>query len=130
MVSIILHQVFFQHGDVMDARTLNPFTHVYMFDIGFPPALFRALSAMFNRSHSKWLICYHGPKLIKEKYGFHVELLVQKPTSMHGRHVNLPFPSPSCHFIVKSPPSFYPLVVQNRLIGGSHSLLLPACVQQ
>jgi len=69
----------------MDADTLNPFTHVYMFDIGFPPPLFKALSIKFNRSHCKWLICFHGPKLIVEKYGFHAELLVQKPTSMHGR---------------------------------------------
>lgn len=83
-------QIFFQYGDIMDAHTLDPFTHVYMFDIGFPPALFERLSLMFNRSRSpKWLICYHGPKLIVDKYGFHVQLLVQKPTSMHGRWVPL-----------------------------------------
>ena len=39
---------------------------------------------MFNRSQSPYLICYHGPKLIIERYGFDVELLVQNPTSMHG----------------------------------------------
>ncbi len=39
---------------------------------------------MFNRSESPYLICYHGPKLIIERYGFNVELLVQSPTSMHG----------------------------------------------
>lgn len=30
-------QIYFKHGDVYDARTLDPFTHIYMFDIGFPP---------------------------------------------------------------------------------------------
>lgn len=52
--------------------------------ISFPPNLFNQLSEMFNRSNSPYLICYHGPKLIIERYGFNVELIVQTPTSMHG----------------------------------------------
>ena len=51
---------------------------------GFPPDLWVDLSEMWNRSHSEYLICYHGPKNIIESYGFHVELLTQTPTSMHG----------------------------------------------
>lgn len=39
---------------------------------------------MFNQSHSPYLICYHGPKLIIDRYGFNVELIIQTPTSMHG----------------------------------------------
>lgn len=39
---------------------------------------------MFNRSQSEYLICYHGPKLMIEDYGFNIELIVQTPTSMHG----------------------------------------------
>lgn len=39
---------------------------------------------MFNNSQSEYLICYHGPKLMKERYGFNVELIIQTPTSMHG----------------------------------------------
>lgn len=39
---------------------------------------------MFNQSQSEYLICYHGPKLMVDKYEFDVELVVQTPTSMHG----------------------------------------------
>ena len=30
------------------------------------------------------MICYHGPKDIIDTYEFDVELITQKPTSMHG----------------------------------------------
>ena len=50
----------------------------------FPPKLFKQLSEMFNRSNSPYLICYHCPKLIIDRYGFNVELIVQTNTSMHG----------------------------------------------
>lgn len=30
------------------------------------------------------MICYHGPKDIIKNYGFHVELVAQTSTSMHG----------------------------------------------
>ncbi len=52
--------------------------------ISFPPNLFNQLSEMFNRSDSPYLICYHAPKLIIERYRFNVQLIVQTPTSMHG----------------------------------------------
>ena len=39
---------------------------------------------MFNKSASPYLICFHSPKIIVERYEFDVELLVQTPTSMHG----------------------------------------------
>jgi len=71
-------------GDIMDAKSFSPFSHVYMFSIGFPPPLWLSLVASFNRSSSPWLICYHGPRQIIEKHGFNVELVVQMPTSMHG----------------------------------------------
>ena len=74
----------FVHGDITDAATFDPFTHVYMFSIGFPPKLWLDLSKMWNRSTSPYLICYHGPKYIVQKYNFDVELLIQTPTSMHG----------------------------------------------
>ena len=80
----IHHRCIFAHGDITEAKYFDPFTHVYMFDIGFPPKLFRQLGEMFNRSQSEYLICYHGPKLMVEKYGFDVELIVQTTTSMHG----------------------------------------------
>jgi hypothetical protein len=77
--------VFFQLGDITSARTLDPFTHVYMFDIGFPPSLFAALAQRFNASASTYLASYHGPRIIVQRYGFNVELIVKTPTSMHGR---------------------------------------------
>lgn len=39
---------------------------------------------MFNRSSAPYLICYHSPSDIIDKYGFNVKLVVQAPTSMHG----------------------------------------------
>ena len=74
----------FAHGDITEAKSFDPFTHVYMFSIGFPPKLWLELSKMWNRSTSPYLICYHGPKYIIKKYKFDVELLIQTPTSMHG----------------------------------------------
>jgi hypothetical protein len=50
----------------------------------FPPRLFHQLANMFNISQSEYLICYHGPRLMIEDYGFNIELLHQTPTSMHG----------------------------------------------
>jgi len=78
------HKCFFSHANIMDARSFDPFTHVYMFSIGFPPALWEKLADIFNNSTSPYLICYHNPKHIIEKYAFDVELLTQAPTSMHG----------------------------------------------
>ena len=78
------HKCYFTHGNISVAETFDPFTHVYMFSIGFPPELWKTLASMFNKSRSPYLICYHSPKNIIEKYGFDVELLTQAPTSMHG----------------------------------------------
>ena len=50
----------------------------------FPPELWTHLSEIFNKSSSEYLICFHNPKVIMERYGFDVELLAQTPTSMHG----------------------------------------------
>jgi len=87
----------FLHNNILEAKTFDPFTHVYMFSIGFPPPLWTKLSKMWNRSGSsvsgsepegtrncEYLICYHGPRAIIEDYEFDVELLAQIPTSMHG----------------------------------------------
>lgn len=118
----------FLHNNILEAKTFDPFTHIYMFSIGasifrgfvvglledgfthlhvfpsltstigFPPPLWTRLSEMWNSSGSsaapsavpegtrncEYLICYHGPKSIIEKYEFDVELLAQMPTSMHG----------------------------------------------
>jgi len=80
----ILHRCMFVQGDIRSAKTFDPFTHVYMFSIGFPPTLWCDLSDMWNRSASLYLICYHSPRDIIHNYEFEVELLAQMPTSMHG----------------------------------------------
>ena len=33
-VELKKHNIFFSHGDVLSAKTFDPFTHVYMFDVG------------------------------------------------------------------------------------------------
>ena len=77
--------VILAQGDVMEANSFDPFTHVYMFDIGFPGFLFAHLSSMFNSSKvSKYLISYYGPKKIIEQYGFEVEYMFKVSVSMHG----------------------------------------------
>ena len=78
------HRCIFAHGTICDAHSFDPFTHVYMFSIGFPPRLWEVLAVMWNRSASGYLICYHGPKDIIHCYEFQVELVTQMPTSMHG----------------------------------------------
>lgn len=83
--SLIQGNTVFLHRDIMEAKTFDPFTHVYMFSIGFPPNLWLKLSKMWNGSKgSEYLICYHSPKNIIECYGFDVELIAQMTTSMHG----------------------------------------------
>mmetsp|Transcript_48869 Transcript_48869/g.59113 ORF Transcript_48869/g.59113 Transcript_48869/m.59113 type:complete len:401 (+) Transcript_48869:82-1284(+) len=72
------------HGDIVEAKSFDPFTHVYMFDIGFPPHLFDTLAKMFKRSKSKYLICYHSPRIMIDRYGFEIELICKEATSMHG----------------------------------------------
>lgn len=82
------HKCFLAHGNIKDASSFDPFTHVYMFDIGFPPVLFNELAKMFNRSRSNYLICYHAPRLMIDRYKFKVELITQMSTSMHGSSEN------------------------------------------
>ncbi|CAB9514414.1 Histone methylation protein DOT1 [Seminavis robusta] len=80
----VRHNCMFLHGNIMSARTFDPFTHVYMFSIGFPPKLWVYLSEAWNRSQSPYMICFHGPRTLINDYEFEVELLAQTPTSMHA----------------------------------------------
>jgi uncharacterized membrane protein YgcG len=74
----------FIQGDIKNASVFDPFTHVYMFSIGFPPTLWVELARIWNKSASPYLICFHAPKDIVEKYKFDVEFLAQTKTTMHG----------------------------------------------
>ena len=53
-----------------------------MFHASFPPELLEELAVRWNRSGSEFLICYHGPKYMVDKYHFSVELMVQSTAYM------------------------------------------------
>jgi hypothetical protein len=82
----ILGNTIFLNNDIMDAGTFDPFTHVYMFSIGFPPELWETLALMWKRSHTPYLISYHNPHFMNNKYKFDLELLAKRPTVMRSSH--------------------------------------------
>ena len=76
----------FIQGDITKARTFDPFTHVYMFSVGFPPDLWERLATIWNNSNPntcKYLICFSPEKKMKE-YDFAVEIVAEADTTMHG----------------------------------------------
>ena len=76
----------FIQGDISKARTFDPFTHVYMFSVGFPPALWKRLATIWNNSNPntcQYLICFVPEKKLEE-YDFAVEFVAEADTSMHG----------------------------------------------
>ncbi|CAM9758540.1 unnamed protein product [Phaeothamnion confervicola] len=79
------HNVIFARADITDASTFDPFTHVYTFDVGFPPATLGRMAAMFNASGARYLINYHPPKQTVDRDGFDVELVAQMHTSLTGK---------------------------------------------
>jgi hypothetical protein len=77
--------LFLAHADFLEINTLNAFSHVYMFDKGFPPVLMEHIANVFNSSlNSKYLMCFKKPKIIVEKYEFNVEEIGRVRTSMSG----------------------------------------------
>ncbi|KAF0686817.1 Aste57867_21414 [Aphanomyces stellatus] len=77
--------VIFTQGDINDAETLDPFSHVYSFDVGFPPAVMAHIAECFNDSReSRYFISFHGPKKVIDQYGFDVEEIGRLATSMAG----------------------------------------------
>jgi hypothetical protein len=78
-------RVMFQQTDITAAKTLDPFTHVYMFDTGFPPHVSAQIAAAFNASrHTKYLVCFHRPKLVLDEWGLEAEYVDRVQTSMSG----------------------------------------------
>ena len=76
---------FFVHGDINDAISLDPFTHIYMFDVGFPSELHHSIAEKFNRSlYVMYLVSYKSQAFIINDFRFQVILIHQMPTSMHG----------------------------------------------
>ena len=81
-----LGSVFFLRNDILAATTLDPFTHVYSFDIGFPPSVQRLIAAKFNAStHVVWLASFQPPSKIIDDYGFIVHYVNQLTTKMYGK---------------------------------------------
>ncbi|CAM9869107.1 unnamed protein product, partial [Heterosigma akashiwo] len=79
---------YFKHGDITEATTFDPFTHVYTFDVGFPPSVLEEMAKIFNRSQAPYLICYHAPRYTIDRYKFNVELIAQYSVSLHGSGEN------------------------------------------
>lgn len=72
-------------SDIDAAKSTDPFTHIYMYDLGFPPPLQQSIAKKFNNSvHAKFLISYRPPHRVIFEYEYDVELVDQVPTSMHG----------------------------------------------
>lgn len=101
--------VFFAHHDATALQSLNPFTHVYMFDVGFPPAVLVSIANAFNKSNTaQVLVCFTKPRKIIEQYGFAVKLISQIKTSMcgssetHTAYVYSATPSIPTTFIIPS----------------------------
>ncbi|CAK4693454.1 hypothetical protein LEN26_006474 [Aphanomyces euteiches] len=77
--------VIFTQGDINNAQTLDPFSHVYSFDVGFPPAVMAHIAECFNKSkESKHFVSFHGPRKVVDQYGFKVEEIGRLTTSMAG----------------------------------------------
>lgn len=80
--------IFFLRSDIDQADTLNPFTHIYMFDVGFPLLLHCSIAKKFNRSrYATYLVSFKAPRYIINTFGFKVKLLTQINTSMHGKYI-------------------------------------------
>ncbi|CAH0475805.1 unnamed protein product [Peronospora belbahrii] len=74
----------FTVGDITHAHTFEPFSHVYSFDVGFPPDVMDKMADMFNRSSAKYLVSFHAPRKVVNAYGFSVENIGRVATSMAG----------------------------------------------
>jgi hypothetical protein len=77
----------------MEAASFDPFTHLYMFDTGFPPSTLEKISTIFNNSSTSYLICYRDVDTLVKKYKFNVEPIQDQDnpmqvlsvcTNMHG----------------------------------------------
>lgn len=80
------HQsVYFTQADITDVGNFSPFTHIYMFDIGFPPAALMRVANSFNVSKTvKALVSFQRPRHIIQTYGFQVVFEAKIQTRMCG----------------------------------------------
>jgi len=77
--------VYFDNKDATEMGDFEPFTHVYMFDVGFPPSVLVSLANAFNLSKSvQALVSFTRPDKVISVYGFAVDLITQVATRMSG----------------------------------------------
>jgi hypothetical protein len=77
--------VYFSNSDATTLDHFDPFTHVYMFDVGFPPAVLVSLANAFNLSKTvQALVSFTRPDKVISMYGFAVDLITQVATRMSG----------------------------------------------
>jgi hypothetical protein len=80
------HNINFICADIDAAHSLDPFTHVYMYDLGFPPDLQKSIANKFNQSvYPRYLISYRPPRRVIDEYGYEVEFIHQMNTKMYGK---------------------------------------------
>ncbi len=76
----------FLENDIDNATSLDPFTHIYMYDLGFPPPLQQSIARKFNNSvHARYLVSYRPPRRVIEEYGYNVECIDRHDTKMFGK---------------------------------------------
>jgi SAM-dependent methyltransferase len=77
--------VYFANKDATEMENFEPFTHVYMFDVGFPPSVLVSLANAFNLSKTvRALVSFQRPDKVISVYGFAVDLITQIQTRMSG----------------------------------------------
>jgi len=77
--------VYFVNHDATAFGHFEPFTHIYMFDTGFPPSVLVSIANAFNLSRTaKALVSFTKPRNIISIYGFAVEVVGKIQTRMCG----------------------------------------------
>lgn len=79
-------RVFFAHGDITNCTSLIPFTHVYSFDVGFPPIVMEAVACAFNNSRVQFLVSFQTPTRVREHacIVLHCVNMLNMCTPVHG----------------------------------------------
>jgi len=87
--SKVLGNTNFLVDDIDNASSTDPFTHIYMYDLGFPPDLQKSIANKFNNSqYAEYLVSYRPPRRVIDEYGYAVKFIDQMSTSMHGSGEN------------------------------------------
>lgn len=75
----------FMNLDANYLASLDPCTHIYQFDTGFPPNLLEKLAQLFNTSeYAIFLISYNKPSIVIDDYKYNVEIQQNLGISLHG----------------------------------------------